>query len=92
MLLRGWPDAWLQGDRERAAQALKEQRRWPRLAVPVVGALKDLGVVIGGVQGRAAHQHRLGDLFRRTALVAKIGSPFVQRGRLVAGSALPAGL
>ncbi len=42
-MLRGWPDAWVGAD-----LALKEQWRWPRLAVPVVAALKDLGVVIGG--------------------------------------------
>ena len=78
VVLRGWPDAWDQGDFEQGVGILKEQRSWPRLAVPVVGALKDLGVVIGGgVQGRAAHQHRLVDLFRRTGLVAKIGIPFV---------------
>ena len=93
VVLRGWPDVWDRVDLERGVKALRGQRRRPRLAVPVVAALKDLGVVIGGgVQGRAAHQHRLGELFRRTGLVARIGIPFVKRERLIAGSALPAGL
>ena len=56
VVLRGWPDAWAAEDRERGTLALREHQAWPRIAVPVVAALKDLGVVVGaGVQGKLQH-------------------------------------
>ena len=65
VVLRGWPDAWADADRQRGVTALREHLAWPRIAVPVVAALKDLGVVIGsGVQGKTQHQQRLLELFR----------------------------
>ena len=50
-------------------------------------------MVIGsGVQGKTQHQQRLLELFRMTNLVARLGLPFGKRERLVANSAIPAGL
>ena len=75
------------------AQALREHQAWPRIAVPVVAALKDLGVVVGsGMQGKLQHQQRLVELLRRDNLVGRLGLPFGKRERLVASSAIPAGL
>ena len=72
---------------------MREHLAWPRIAVPVVAALKDLGVVIGtGVQGKVQHQQRLLELFRRSNLVGRLGLPLGKRERLVASSAIPAGL
>ena len=78
-MLRGWPDAWADADRQRGVTALREHRAWPRIAVPVV-------------QGKTQHQQRLLELFRRTNLVARLGLPFGKRERLVASSAIPAGM
>ena len=59
VVLRGWPDTWVNEDKDRAAQALREHHSWPRIAVPVVASLKDLGVVIGGgTPGKLQHQQR----------------------------------
>ncbi len=92
-MLRGWPDAWAAADRERGAPALREHLAWPRIAAPVVAALKDLGVIIGtGVQGKVQHQQRPLELFRRSNLVGRLGLPFGKREWLVASSAIPAGL
>ncbi len=92
-VLRGWPDSWPAGQVHGARQALMEHQQCPRLAVPVVSALKDLGVVIGsGPQGRSQHQQRLCELVRRASLIAQVGATFKRKERLVAGSALPAGL
>ncbi len=93
VILRGGPDRWGQESLSQARQALLAQRCWPRIAVPVVPALKDLGVAIGGgASGKALHQRRLHELFRRTQLISQLGVAFPKRERLVAGSALPAGL
>jgi hypothetical protein len=93
VVLRGWPDSWVNEDMERAAQALKEHKSWPRIAVPVVASLKDLGVVIGGgTPGKLQHQQRLMELFKRCKLVGRLGLPMGRRERLVASSAIPAGL
>ena len=60
VVLRGWPNTWAGLDEHRAALALREHFAWPRIAVPVVAALKDLGVVIGGgMPGKLQHQQRL---------------------------------
>ena len=92
-MLRGWPDTWAGEDRLNAAQALKEHQSWPRIAVPVVASLKDLGVAIGGgAAGRLQHQQRLHELFKRCKLVGRLGLPMGRRERLVASSAIPAGL
>ena len=65
VVLRGWPDAWPAEEREKGEQALREHQAWPRIAVPVVSALKDLGVVVGaGTQGKLQHQQRLLELFQ----------------------------
>ena len=93
VVLRGWPDAWPAGEKDRGALALREHQAWPRIAVPVVAALKDLGVVVGaGAQAKCQHQQRLLELFRRSSLVGRLGLPFGKRERLVASSAIPAGL
>ena len=93
VVLRGWPDTWANLDKQSAAQALREHLAWPRIAVPVVASLKDLGVVIGGgLPGKLQHQQRLLELFRRCNLVGRLGLPRGKRERLVASSAIPAGL
>ena len=93
VVLRGGPNTWSDEEKNNGAQALREHQAWPRIAVPVVAALKDLRVVVGsGVQGKLQHQQRLGELFRRTNLVGRLGLPLGKRERLVASSAIPAGL
>ena len=92
-VLRGGPGGWALAQLIHARQCLKEHAAWPRIAVPVLPALKDLGVAIGsGRAGRDLQQQRLHELVRRTQLVARVGVPYPRRERLVAGSALPAGL
>ena len=55
--------------------------------------MKDLGVAIGsGVAGKLQHQQRLRELFKRCKLVSGLGLPMGKRERLVASSAIPAGL
>ncbi len=93
VILRGWPDTWDEASRGAAAGALQESRRRRKLVVPVLAAVKDLGVVIGsGAAGRQQHQKRLHELFRRTALIGGLGISFPKRERLVAGSGNPAAL
>ena len=93
VVLRGWPDSWAAEEQERGAAALRDHLAWPRIGVPVLAALKDLGVVVGsGTQGKLQHQQRLKELFRRTGLIGRLGLPFGKRERLLASSGIPAGL
>jgi hypothetical protein len=93
VVLRGWPDAWTGEDKANAEQALVDHQNWPRIAVPVVESKKDLGVAIGsGAAGKLQHQQRLRELFKRCKLVSGLGLPMGKRERLVASSAIPAGL
>jgi hypothetical protein len=74
VVLRGWPDTWPHEDKKNAAEALREHHSWPRIAMPVVASLKDLGVVIGGgTPGKVQHQQRLLELFKRGKLVGRLG-------------------
>ena len=70
--------------------------RWskgPPLAVPVVAALKDLGVAQGGGrEGKEMQAKRSKEAFKRLEWIARAGVSRAKRARLVAGSALAAGM
>ena len=80
-MLRGWPDAWTGEDKAIAEQALVDHQNWPRIAVPVVESLKDLGVAIGsGAAGKLQHQQRLLQVGQRSGPVR--GEAGAARGQL----------
>ena len=90
MLLKGWPDRWDLAELLRAKKALSDALLSDRIAAPVVGAVKHLGVVTGS--NKDLHQGRLKGLFTCTKRVGVLSLEQGERERLVAGSALPAAL
>ena len=67
--------------------------RGPPLAMPLVKALKDLGVAQGGGrEGKELQAKRSREAFKRLEWIARAGVSRAKRARLVAGSALAAGL
>ncbi len=76
VVLRGAPAAWSQAQLEEAKKAMREHSWWPRAEVPVVAALKDLGVAVGTSKiGKDLHQGRLRELVRRTGLLPGLERP-----------------
>ena len=77
-------------------QADGAEDRWargPQLALPVVGALKDLGVAQGlGKPATDLQAARARTACDRLQLVARLGLPRKSLSRLTASSALPAGM
>ena len=73
-----------------------DPQRWqrgPPLAFPVVAALKDLGVAQGGGRpGKELQARRSKVAFDRLGWIARLGLARQKLARLVAGSALAAGL
>ena len=73
-----------------------DEERWgrrPMLQLPVVPALKDLGVAQGlGVEAKQLQAERARMAFARMELVARLGLPRSYLGRLVGASALTAGM
>ena len=94
------PAAQLQGatvcDARSRVWADGHPRRWsrgPPLVVPVVASLKDLGVAQGpGKAGKDLQAKRLQEAFKRLGWIARAAVTRARRARLVAGSALAAGL
>ena len=71
----------------------KRWSRGPPLVVPVVSTLKDLGVAQGpGKAGKDLQAKRAQEAFKRLSWIARAAVARVKRARLVASSALTAGL
>ena len=99
---RGWwlPTFGMEADRLARARELvaadSDEERWarrPMLQLPVVPALKDLGVAQGlGVEAKELQAERARTAFSRLELVGRLGLPRSALGRLVGASALTAGM
>ena len=94
------PTAWAEEDRLQRAKlrvlADGAEDRWargPQLALPVVGALKDLGVAQGlGKPAKELQAARARTACDRLKLVARLGLPRKSLSRLTAASGLTAGM
>jgi hypothetical protein len=84
------------GDAVARVAADSDPQRWqrgPPLELPVVPALKDLGVAQGaGRHGKELQGRRARVAFDRLALIGRLGVPRAKLGLLASGSALKAGL